>query len=311
MRRLEKVIFNWLNEEFKPSSLHTHDDYPHSIFYVKDNIIIGEENWSEKTLWVHFDKIWISICQFFSLHQDQVGPIIKKWITHIEKNRSYLRNYTLNPYIPVSGIIKFDPVQTENIWLKPIVNPEELKPYSVRSFIPLKAISNFEPEYVEGVDMWLKNSIPLDSLTELTPLSDPFIDVVFDNVSNRLNPVTKMSRLEKVIFRWLTDEFNSSSQYRSSYYPNTIVYQDQSSNIISRKDGNIKVFVVYEPFVKSIQDLFTISHNETLWIIGSWVRLNPRPITYSSSGNDEDLSGYVVRLNNKSFDVGDLSPITR
>jgi hypothetical protein len=44
MDKKKKIIFDWLDDQFRDCTIHSHCDYPQSYFYKKGITIIGEQD---------------------------------------------------------------------------------------------------------------------------------------------------------------------------------------------------------------------------------------------------------------------------
>ena len=78
--------------------LKLHEDFPNSVFYVKDNIVLFEKDKTNKYLWVDYYKILLIFKSKYSMNYEQIQMFIKhtlenplKWkeFTHVDKD--YMR----------------------------------------------------------------------------------------------------------------------------------------------------------------------------------------------------------------------------
>jgi len=96
---METIIFNWLDEEFQSTTLYTHDDYPRSVFYVKDNVVIGEMDYQNKYFWFHFDHIWKFIEDMFTIEESRVTHMLQQWL-HRNEPEQFIVSKLMSGNIP-------------------------------------------------------------------------------------------------------------------------------------------------------------------------------------------------------------------
>ena len=74
------TLFDWLNETYGSCSLHKHNDYPNSIFFKKDDVILGEKDEKNKYFWVSYDEVWNYIEKIFTMGSEEVRSILYQWL---------------------------------------------------------------------------------------------------------------------------------------------------------------------------------------------------------------------------------------
>ena len=92
---LEKTAIHYLDEMYGDLEEYTTDDYPNSLFFVKNKKVYMELNLKDGDLWVDDDTIWGDLKDIFSLEDSKIEHIITKWVEDTYK----LRDFT--PYIAV------------------------------------------------------------------------------------------------------------------------------------------------------------------------------------------------------------------
>ena len=78
--KLEKAIIHFLNKSYGDLKEYKTDEYPNSIFYIKDKKVYMEQNLKSDYLWVDYYTIWVDLEGWFSLEYDEIQSIISKWV---------------------------------------------------------------------------------------------------------------------------------------------------------------------------------------------------------------------------------------
>ena len=76
----EKLIIKYLNNEYGDLKEYRTDEYPDSVFYVKDNKVYMEQALDMDWLHVDYFTIWKDLRTLFSLEDEDISRIITKWV---------------------------------------------------------------------------------------------------------------------------------------------------------------------------------------------------------------------------------------
>ena len=87
--KLEKTIINYLNEMYGDLEQYTTDEYPYSVFYVKDNKVYMEQDLTFGNLFINYFTIWKDLRTIFSLEDEDISRIITKWVEETYKLRGF------------------------------------------------------------------------------------------------------------------------------------------------------------------------------------------------------------------------------
>ena len=87
----ERIVLNWMNKNFSPNQLEVieHPDYPNSIFYKKNGIVVMEQDKKTKEFWFHYDKIWSFFESFFSMKYKEIRGLLEIWLEEAFKLKGY------------------------------------------------------------------------------------------------------------------------------------------------------------------------------------------------------------------------------
>jgi hypothetical protein len=77
-QQYNKAIDKYLTYVFEPHEENTLEEYPGSIFWMKNGEIVAEIEKS-KNFWIHND-IWDKVSILFSLENDDIQQVIKQWL---------------------------------------------------------------------------------------------------------------------------------------------------------------------------------------------------------------------------------------
>jgi hypothetical protein len=78
--KMERVIIHFLNTGWGDLTEYRTDEYPDSIFYIRDGEIYMEQDLENKNLWVDYDTIWKDLREWFSLEYEDIQQVITKWV---------------------------------------------------------------------------------------------------------------------------------------------------------------------------------------------------------------------------------------
>ena len=83
--KLEHIIIKYLNKLYGDLEEYRTDDYPDTIFFVKNKKVFMEQNLKNGILWVDYDTIWKDLENMFSLEYFEIESIITKWVEETYK----------------------------------------------------------------------------------------------------------------------------------------------------------------------------------------------------------------------------------
>jgi hypothetical protein len=85
--KLDKVVIHYLNEMYGDLEEYTTDDYPNSLFFVKDKKVYMKQNLKNGYLYVDDYTIWEDLRTIFNLKFTEVQRVIIKWVEETYKLR--------------------------------------------------------------------------------------------------------------------------------------------------------------------------------------------------------------------------------
>ena len=93
--QIEKLIIKYLNKEYGDLEEYRTDEYPESVFYIKDKKVYMEPE--NDVLWVDYYTIWQDLDTIFSLKNSEIKHIITHWVkeTYNLEGVTPIRMYTL------------------------------------------------------------------------------------------------------------------------------------------------------------------------------------------------------------------------
>ena len=83
----DKLIIKYLNKMYGDLEEYRTDEYPGSVFYVKDKKIYMKQNLKNGYLYVDYDTIWQELETIFNLEFTEIQHIITKWVEETYKLR--------------------------------------------------------------------------------------------------------------------------------------------------------------------------------------------------------------------------------
>ena len=89
--KLQEVALLWMNKSFHPDKLEvfTSEDFPNSIFYKKDGIVVMEQDLVHKDFWFDYDKICSFFNKFFNIDNKEINTILRLWLNETLKLYGY------------------------------------------------------------------------------------------------------------------------------------------------------------------------------------------------------------------------------
>ena len=87
VKKLDRTLINYLNREYGDLKEFRTDEYPDSVFYIKDKKIYIEQN-KDGYLWVDKNTIWSELKNIFNITDDYIAIIIEKWAKETYKLRA-------------------------------------------------------------------------------------------------------------------------------------------------------------------------------------------------------------------------------
>ena len=91
----ENLIIKYLNNEYGDLKEWRTDRFPSSIFFVKDKKIYMEYVKASKNLWIDNYTIWSNLKDIFGLKNEEIQPIISKWVEETYKLRGVTKGKVL------------------------------------------------------------------------------------------------------------------------------------------------------------------------------------------------------------------------
>jgi len=78
----EKILMSWMNENFGPDQLEvvTSDEYPNSIFYRKNGVVVMEQDKKTKYFWFDYNEIWSIFERFFGMEYKEIQSFLRYWL---------------------------------------------------------------------------------------------------------------------------------------------------------------------------------------------------------------------------------------
>jgi hypothetical protein len=97
MDKLTKIKLDWMNENFELDKLESvvHSDYPNSIFYKKNGVVVMEQD--KKTKYFLFDEgeIWSIFERFFGMEHYETQSFLRYWLEETLKLEGFTPVTTL------------------------------------------------------------------------------------------------------------------------------------------------------------------------------------------------------------------------
>ena len=89
--KLQKAALLWMNKNFSPDQLEVveHPDYPDSIFYKKNGIVVMEQDKKNKEFWFSYNQIWSFFESFFTMEYEEIQGLLDIWLDEAFKLKGY------------------------------------------------------------------------------------------------------------------------------------------------------------------------------------------------------------------------------
>ena len=78
--KLDKVVIRYLNNEYGDLEQYEIEGFPHSIFFIKDDILYLEYHSKRDGLFVRYNPIWTDLATIFGLDHEECQNLLSKWI---------------------------------------------------------------------------------------------------------------------------------------------------------------------------------------------------------------------------------------
>jgi hypothetical protein len=78
--KLNDVVIKFLNKRFGDLKPYETDEYPDSIFYIRDKEVFFEYDKEYGKTYISYNHIWSLLKFFFSLEHVQIKEITKLWL---------------------------------------------------------------------------------------------------------------------------------------------------------------------------------------------------------------------------------------
>jgi hypothetical protein len=96
--KLNDVVIKWLNKKFGDLKPYETDEYPYSIFFMKDKQVIFEYIEENGRVYISYDDIWLFLNHIFSMEYKQIQEVIKLWVEEYYNLRVSTTNKTFPRY---------------------------------------------------------------------------------------------------------------------------------------------------------------------------------------------------------------------
>jgi hypothetical protein len=89
--RLNNVALSWMNKNFSPDQLEIakFKEYPNSIFFKKDGVVVMEQDKKYKDFYFDYNDIWSFFESFFGMKYEQVQEVLSYWIDDTFKLKGF------------------------------------------------------------------------------------------------------------------------------------------------------------------------------------------------------------------------------
>jgi hypothetical protein len=78
--KLNDVVIKWLNKNYGNLKPYETDEYPYSIFYIRDKEVFFEYNKKNGFVYISYDDIWSFLENIFSMEYEQIQEVTKLWV---------------------------------------------------------------------------------------------------------------------------------------------------------------------------------------------------------------------------------------
>ena len=78
--KLEQVILHFLNKGYGDLTEYRDDEYPDAIFYIRGKKVYMEQEVDNGRLLVDYGTIWKDLENWFSMDDNDIEYVIKKWV---------------------------------------------------------------------------------------------------------------------------------------------------------------------------------------------------------------------------------------
>ena len=78
--KLEQVVIKYLNKAYGDLEQYDMEGFPHSIFFIKNDMLYLEYHSKKDKLYVRYNPIWTDLSTMFGLDYDECKNILSKWI---------------------------------------------------------------------------------------------------------------------------------------------------------------------------------------------------------------------------------------
>ena len=65
------------------------EEYPNSVFFKKDGVVVMEQNKKNKDFYFDYDKIWGFFESFFGMEYEQIREVLRYWLEETFKLEGY------------------------------------------------------------------------------------------------------------------------------------------------------------------------------------------------------------------------------
>ncbi len=78
--KLERVVINWLNDNYGDLEIFETKDYPDYIFYRRGDKVIFNYNKKNGIVYINYEEIWLFFESFFGMNYQQIQDVTKLWV---------------------------------------------------------------------------------------------------------------------------------------------------------------------------------------------------------------------------------------
>jgi hypothetical protein len=88
--KLNNVALSWMNQNFSPDQLEivNSEKYPGSIFFMKDGVVVMEQDKKYKDFWLN-NEIWSFFESVFGMEYEQIQEVLSYWLENTFKLKGF------------------------------------------------------------------------------------------------------------------------------------------------------------------------------------------------------------------------------
>jgi len=121
--KMVQVVVKYLNKVYGDLEEYITDKHPDSVFFVKDKKVFMELELDNREIFVDYATIWKDLVDTFSLENDEIRHIIRKWVEETYNIRD----------VAVFGRIRENPLLVEETYkLKYVITESKLEQVAIK-----------------------------------------------------------------------------------------------------------------------------------------------------------------------------------